>query len=57
MGRNGVGLLFGAGTEADMKDSNACIMWVTEGGLGLPNREYYFDEDKVYSLYHVGRGM
>jgi predicted metalloendopeptidase len=46
-----VGVLFGTGAEADLKDSSTEIMWVTEGGLGLPSREYYFDADKVSNVF------
>jgi predicted metalloendopeptidase len=52
-----VGVLFGTGAEADLKDSSTEIMWVTEGGLGLPSREYYFDADKVGLILVFGRDL
>ncbi|KAI8897144.1 endopeptidase [Globomyces pollinis-pini] len=44
---NGVGSNFwDAGTESDMKNSNMNILYLGQSGLGLPDREYYFDESK-----------
>jgi predicted metalloendopeptidase len=31
----------------DKKDANHSICGVSQGGLGLPDRDYYFDEDKA----------
>ena len=41
---------FGFGPEADFKDSGMTIAYVTQGGLGLPDRGYYFDADKKEKL-------
>ncbi|MGH8079235.1 MAG: peptidase, partial [Lysobacter sp.] len=42
-GRN---LLFGFEPEADFKDSANNIAYASQAGLGLPDRGYYFDQDK-----------
>jgi putative endopeptidase len=39
-------LVFGFGPEADFKQSDMNIAYVTQGGLGLPDRTYYVDADK-----------
>jgi len=41
----GVGVAFGAGSEGDFADSSKNVLWVDSGGLGLPDRDYYFKED------------
>ena len=46
-GRN---FLFGFGAEADFKDSDMNIAYAMQGGLGLPDRGYYFDADKKDKL-------
>src|SRR6185503_9486642 len=38
--------VFGFGPEADFKQPDMTIAYVTQGGLGLPDRSYYFDADK-----------
>ena len=38
--------LFGFGPEADFKDSRMNIAYAFQGGLGLPDKTYYFDDDK-----------
>lgn len=43
----GRGLLFGFGPSPDFKDSSVEIAYVAQGGLGLPDRDYYFDADKA----------
>ena len=42
--------LFGFGPEADFKDSSMNIAYAMQGGLGLPDRGYYFDADKKDKL-------
>src|SRR5690606_31327304 len=42
--------LFGFGPEADFKNSSMTIAYATQGGLGLPDRGYYFDADKQDKL-------
>lgn len=46
----GQNLLFGFGPEADFKDSKNNIGYASQGGLGLPDKPYYFDADKKDKL-------
>jgi endothelin-converting enzyme/putative endopeptidase len=39
------GMLFGSGVEQDAKESAQQIAAVYAGGLGLPDRDYYFKDD------------
>ncbi|WP_257386214.1 M13 family metallopeptidase [Tahibacter caeni] len=41
----GTQLVFGFGPEADMKNASRVIGYATQGGLGLPDRDYYFRDD------------
>ncbi len=41
----GLGLLFGFQNQADLKDSTHVIAYATQGGLGLPDRDYYLKDD------------
>ena len=41
----GVDVLFGFCSGQDFKDSNAVIGQADQGGLGLPERDYYFRND------------
>lgn len=40
-----VGVLFGARVDQDDKKSDEMAVQVRQGGLGLPNRDYYFSEE------------
>ncbi len=40
----GEGFLFGFGPNADFSDSSVNIAYVTQGGLGLPDRNYYLGD-------------
>jgi endothelin-converting enzyme/putative endopeptidase len=42
---NGVGAFFGFGAEADFKDATTVLAILVQGGMGLPDRDYYFRED------------
>jgi putative endopeptidase len=42
--------IFGFGPSADFKDSSMNIAYVTQAGLGLPDKAYYFDTDKKDKL-------
>jgi putative endopeptidase len=42
----GEGFVFSFGPSPDFKDANVNIAYVTQDGLGLPDRGYYFDADK-----------
>lgn len=41
----GVGAAFGFDSEIDFKDASRMIAGVSQGGLGLPERDYYFRAD------------
>ena len=43
--REGVNALFRMGVSQDDKNSSLWSMYMIQGGLGLPNREYYFRKD------------
>jgi putative endopeptidase len=43
--RAGVDAVFGFGSEQDFKDSTQVIFAAGQGGLGLPDRQYYLDDD------------
>ena len=38
--------LFSLGIQPDLKNSDIEIAYLYQGGLGLPNKDYYFDEDE-----------
>jgi putative endopeptidase len=42
--RRGIFALFGWGVTADHDDSSRNLLWLTQEGLGLPDRESYFDD-------------
>jgi len=46
----GDNVLFGFGPEADFQNSKMNIAYATQGGLGLPDKGYYFDADKKDKL-------
>jgi putative endopeptidase len=46
----GENMLFGFGPEADFKNSSMNIAYAGQGGLGLPDKAYYFDADKKEKL-------
>lgn len=41
----GIGILFGSYVSPDFEDSTSYLLYVGQGGLGLPERDYYFRED------------
>ncbi|HUM06308.1 MAG TPA: M13 family metallopeptidase [Terriglobales bacterium] len=43
--REGTDVLFGFGSESDFKNASQIIAEVDQGGLGLPDRDYYFKDD------------
>jgi len=43
--RMGVDAVFGFGSQQDFKDSTQVIAVAGQGGLSLPDRQYYLDED------------
>jgi putative endopeptidase len=44
----GVPLLFGFGAQQDFKNSTSVIAGIGQGGLSLPDRDYYLNTDKRY---------
>jgi putative endopeptidase len=50
----GEAFVFDFSAEPDFKDSSMNIAYATQGGLGLPDRGYYFDEDKKAKLLAYG---
>lgn len=44
--QRGVNALFRFGSDQDIKDSSREIAQATQGGLGLPDRDYYFRDDE-----------
>ncbi|HEX2210594.1 MAG TPA: M13 family metallopeptidase [Longimicrobium sp.] len=42
----GMSPLFSAGVEADMRNSSVYMLYVFQGGLGLPEKDYYLREDE-----------
>ncbi len=44
--RKGIGFAFGAYVEQDDKNSEQITLKLGQGGLGLPNRDYYFNTDE-----------
>ncbi len=46
--RMGVGVLFDFGSMQDFKDSSRMIAAVSQGGLSLPDRDYYLKNDKKF---------
>ncbi len=41
----GTGVFFGFGSEQDFKDATRVLAITGQGGLGLPDRDYYFRDD------------
>jgi putative endopeptidase len=59
----GVAVPFGFDSEVDMKDATRMIAGLSQGGLGLPERDYYFRDDQrtkdIRAAYekHVSRTL
>ncbi len=45
--KRGDAVLFGFGVQSDLKDANINIAYATQGGLGLPERDYYTRDDEA----------
>jgi putative endopeptidase len=43
--RDGANAVFAFGSEQDLKDSTQVVAGAGQGGLGLPDRQYYLDDD------------
>jgi putative endopeptidase len=44
--RDGIGAFYGIGIAPDFADANAYLVYVGQGGLGLPDRDYYLKDDE-----------
>jgi len=42
----GFGFLFGAGVSSDFDDPTVHLLYIGQGGLGLPERDYYLRDDE-----------
>ena len=42
----GVGALYSIGILPDFENADAYLVYVDQGGLGLPDRDYYLGEDE-----------
>ncbi|HYR08473.1 MAG TPA: M13 family metallopeptidase [Longimicrobium sp.] len=42
----GMSPLFGAGAEGDLRNSSMNMLYVLQGGLGLPEKDYYLRDDE-----------
>ncbi|HEY7810737.1 MAG TPA: M13 family metallopeptidase [Allosphingosinicella sp.] len=42
--RLGIGTPFGAGIEQDLKNNTVYAVYLGQGGIGLPDRDYYLDD-------------
>jgi putative endopeptidase len=56
--KKGIGVIFGDGVSQDEKKSDQMAYHIRQGGLGMPDRDYYFNTDektthvrKAYQLY------
>lgn len=50
----GLGSLFGFRVGQDLKDVNTNVYYLSQGGIGLPNKDYYLSEDKREILEKYG---
>ncbi len=57
--QRGIGALFGQSVQPDAKDSSVYALYLSQGGLGLPDRDYYLKDDfaKIREAFtaHVAR--
>jgi putative endopeptidase len=44
---------FGVGIETDPNDPTRYTVWVGQGGLGMPNRDYYLNEGEKLEAYRT----
>jgi putative endopeptidase len=52
--RIGVDLAFGFGSVQDFKDSTQVVFVAAQGGLGMPDRQYYLDDDDRSKALRAG---
>ena len=44
---------FGLGIEADVADPKRYAVWGAQGGLGMPNRDYYLEKSEKFDAYRA----
>ena len=44
---------FGLGIEADVADPTRYAVWGAQGGLGMPDRDYYLEKSEKYDAYRT----
>jgi putative endopeptidase len=44
---------FGLGVEADPQDPSKYAIWASQGGLGMPDRDYYLGKDAAFEKYRA----
>lgn len=44
--KNHIGTPFSIGSDTDLKNSSKNTLYISEGGLSLPDRDYYLEDDK-----------
>lgn len=49
LGGAGIGVPFHFGSGQDLRDATQVIGWVWQGGLGLPDRDYYLAKDERHA--------
>jgi putative endopeptidase len=59
--KDGVGTFFGFGVGQDLQNVKTNVAYLGQGGIGLPNRDYYFDEkyESIRSAYvsHISKSF
>ncbi|KEO74835.1 M13 family metallopeptidase [Anditalea andensis] len=46
--QSGGGAFFGVGVNTDAKDSERMALYVSQGGLGMPDRDYYLEDNEKF---------
>jgi endothelin-converting enzyme/putative endopeptidase len=49
---SGINVFFGGGSEQDAKNSSEVIIGLHQGGLGLPDRDYYLSGEERFKKIH-----
>jgi putative endopeptidase len=47
--RHGIDVPIGAGVQQDLKDNTVYAVYVSQGGLGLPDKDYYLKDDPKFA--------
>lgn len=53
--QDGINTLFNFGIGQDLKNVDFNIAYIGQGGMGLPNRDYYFEDSKAEILASYGK--